>query len=146
METVKVKDVEKNASGWYEITLEDDDRTVSTKNQKLADAAFAGRGTPVEVEINERQNGSFTNRYLNKIGDLTDERSSNGGGKAGSRPRTGGGGKSPEDQKRIMKQWALGRAVELLAASDVDIAFPLTDEQFADLKTTADKLYESVTK
>lgn len=137
METVTVKDVEKNSAGWYEITLENDDRTVSTKNQKLADAAFASRGTPVEAEINSRKNGSFENHYLNKFGDVSDTRA---GGNGGGRPRSGGG-KSPQEQNTIAQQWAIGRAVELLLGSEEAIAFPLNDEQLSALQMTAQSLF-----
>jgi hypothetical protein len=133
METVKVRDVEKSGTGWYEITLEDD-RTISTKNQAMADAAFASRGTEVEVEINEVQKGTYTNRYLNKFGDIGDT-------KPKSAPRSGGGGARPEkNQEAIRKQWAFGRALELLRDSQEEYSFPLSTEDFQKVQLQADAL------
>lgn len=138
METVKVKDVEAGKNGWREITLEDG-RTVSTKNKAIADAAFASRGTEVEVEINSVQRGSFTNHYLNKFGDISDERDSD---MPKSAPRKNGSGFSPKNQDDIAKQWAIGRSVELLALSDSAVKFPLDDDTVAAIQLSAQTLLD----
>jgi hypothetical protein len=142
METVTVKDVEKSDRGWFEITLEDG-RTVSTKNSKLADAAFAGRGTEVEVEINESKNGSFTNYYLNKLGDVSDQRkgtsSGNGSSKRTARPQ------DDDRQKVIEREWAMGRAVELyngcIGVSDFS---DLGEREFAAMEAVAERLLKFI--
>jgi flagellar basal body rod protein FlgG len=143
METVTVKDVEKSDRGWFEISLEDG-RTVSTKNSKLADAAFAGRGTAVEVEINESKNGSFTNYYLNKLGDVSDERkgtsSGNGSSKRTARPQDDG------RQQVIEREWAMGRAVELYTNSigGVKNLDELGEGDFASMEAVADRLLKFI--
>lgn len=142
METVKVRDVEKTSTGWYEITLEDDDRVISTKNQAMADAAFASRGTEVEVEINEviksTEKGTFTNRYLNKFGDMSDSKPKSAP-RSGGRP-SGGGARPEKNQEAIRKQWAFGRALELLRDSEEEYSFPLSTEDFAKVTKQAEAL------
>ena len=121
METVKIADVKKNARDWYEISLDGDDRVLATKDSKLADVANASIGADVEVVVNSRPNGNYTNHYLQEIGGVKETRSPRAAGSA-SRPA----GKSPEVQADIAKQWALGRAVETLMASSEDFGFPLS--------------------
>lgn len=136
METVVVKDVEK-AGDWYEVTFTDG-RTASTKSQKLADAAFAGRGSDVEVEVNTR--GKFT--YLNKLGDLSD-RPTGGAGGAARGGRTGGGGYARREETvpdAVAKQWAIGRAIELLALKDEEVGV-LSDDQLRTIQLNAQSLY-----
>lgn len=127
METVIVKEVDgPNASGWYEVELEDG-RKASTKNEEMAKTAFQSRGSEVPVEISERVNGKFTNIYLNEIDGIKDtpKRGRKASTTSGSAPAPSRGGKTPEEQNRIARQWAYGRAVELLVGSGAEFAFPL---------------------
>ena len=137
METVTVKSVEKTPSGWNEILLEDG-RKVSTKDSKLAEAAFQSRDKEIQVEINTTTRGDFTNHYLNAIEGVEagSPRRSNG---AAPRGRSGGG-KSPAEQERIARQWAYGRAVEALSMSSTDFTVPFDDATKAALTETAEWL------
>jgi hypothetical protein len=124
LETVIVKDVDgPNASGWYEVALEDG-RKASTKNEEMAKTAFQSRGSEVPAEISERVNGKFVNIYLNEIDGIKDapRRGRKPAATASPAPR---GGKSPEEQERIARQWAYGRSVELLVGSGAEFVFPL---------------------
>lgn len=145
MENVTVKNVEKNGA-WYEVELEDG-RKASTKNQDVADAAFASRGNEVPAVINSQVKGKFTNTYLNEIAGVSD-----GGKKRSGVSNGSGGGVSgsgiPErapgrDQERIARQWAYGRSTELLIASGMDFTFPLDITDFQKLKAQADTLLEA---
>lgn len=136
-ETFIVDKVDEGTNGWYEITLKDG-RMVSTKNKKFAEHAHATRGSELEGELNEVKRGKFTNIYLNSLDGVEDEaRSTNGGS---GRPRRGGGGRSPAEQDRIARQWAYGRAVELLATSTQEFTMPLDSVQKKALEETADWL------
>lgn len=149
METVTIKDVKKNERDWYEITLEGDDRVLATKDEDLVKAATAAiGGSPVAVEVNTRVKGTYTNHYIVSV-DGVKEKSRprvSGSGPALTRsasPRTSGGGRDPETQERIARQWAYGRAIELLMASEQEFSFPLDQFQFEALKTQADALLEA---
>lgn len=137
METIVVEDVDKNASGWYEITLKDG-RKVSTRNTEFADAAFASRGSEVEAEVNSVKKGDFTNHYLNRFGDLEDsarpKRASGGTAKAS--------GRSAETQNDIAKQWAVGRATELMIATGT-FNFPLSADDLSNLAQTAQDILKT---
>lgn len=147
METVTVTDVEKSGTGWYEISLQDG-RTVSTKNQTLADAAFAGRGTEVEVEVNEVKRGTFTNHYLNKIGDLSDEKKGAAAPRNGTSKRAATPAQNDERQKIIEREWAMGRAVELYNNSigGTKNFDQLGESDFVALEFVADRLLQYAKK
>lgn len=142
METVKILDVKKNERDWYEISLEGDDRVLATKDSKLAEVATASVGGAAEVEVNTRTKGNFTNHYLKSIGGVSESRPAAAPAK---RSAPSGGGRDPETQERIARQWAYGRAVELLMASDVDVSFPPSEPVQKALTETANWLL-SVTK
>jgi hypothetical protein len=134
-ETVTIKDVTQKPTGWYDIVLEGDDRVLSTKASELAEVANAAKGGSVEVEFTTKENGRFTNHYLESVG-----------GSKGTTPRRK---TSPapiskatpkRDDERIARQWAYGRAVELLIASDTPFNFPLSEDQLKDLAAQADAL------
>lgn len=143
METVTVTGVSgPNEKGWYEIELEDG-RTPNTKNVQIFEAAKSSKGTAVEVTLNETVNGKFKNLYINSFGEIEDAKpargkvAANNGG--GSRPNFGGG-KSADVQERIARQWAHGRAVELLIASGDEYVLPLDAATESKLQATADAL------
>jgi len=137
-ETIIVKEVNEGTNGWYEVSLEDG-RKASTKDKRLADAAFATRGQEIEAELGTSTNGKFTNIYLNGITGVE----TNGGPRPARGRSTGGSaprGKSPEEQDRIARQWSYGRAVELLATSSTEFTLPLNDATKKALTETADWL------
>jgi hypothetical protein len=141
---VVVADVNPTSGGWKEVTFEGGVAPASTKSQAVADAAFASRGSEVDAVINETKRGNFTNRYLNEIAGVSD-----GGGAGRGKGSTttaakpsGGRGKSPEEQDRIARQWAFGRATELLAASGEEFTLPLEGETLQSVIATAETLLE----
>lgn len=143
MTTVIVKDVEKKTNGWFEVQFESGD-PASTKSQEVADRAFEVRGDEVEAKINEVTRGKFTNRYLNEIAGVSDgggPRRASGDGTP-RRQQAQGGGRSEETQERIARQWAYGRAVELLIGSGKEFDFPLQGEDLANVAKTAETLLE----
>lgn len=136
-ETVVIKGVDgPNPSGWYEVELEDG-RKPSTKDEDVAQAAFARRGESAEVVIGEQVKGNFTNLYLNQIdgiGNVKPTRKPSAGRTA--KPSTvAASGNDAERQKRISQQWAMGRAVEMKIAG-----IELTDEVLAELVANRDRL------
>ena len=150
LETVKIVDVKKNARDWYEITLDGDDRVVATKNDKLAEAATAAVGKSAEVEINTQTRGAFTNHYLNEIDGVKDDSKPRASAKPRSPISTGyvasgisSGGRDSATQERIARQWAYGRAIELLMASDKSFDFPLDSLQFDSLRQQAEALLDA---
>lgn len=140
MEQVTIDRVFTGKNGWFDIKVEDG-RRLSTRIKKLADQAKAAEGTTVLVELTEKQNGEFTNYYLNKVAPLADE---NGEQTAVQKIATAtapaapqGGGRNRNDIVGV--QWAYGRAVEIATMKD-DLTFPLDDESVAKLTITAESL------
>ncbi len=143
METVTILDVAKNASNWYEVELEDG-RVASTKDKKVADQAEAAiNGGPVVADINEKQNGSFTNIYLNGIGGeatAVGKKLSVVKPPYAAKPMSGPEKPSTRDADRqacIQAQWALGRAIELLGTSGMDFVYPLDTDTFQGVQAQA---------
>lgn len=135
METVIVKDVsEPNERGWYTVELEDG-RTPTTKNPEVAKAAFQSRGTEVPVKINEQTSGKFTNLYINEVDGIKDAPK-----RGASASRSTGSSAAPKDNERIARQWAYGRAVELLVASGTTFDFPLSSELMSAVAEQANAL------
>ncbi len=151
METVTVKDVTKNGQ-WYEISVDEYEEKISTKDRTLADAVNASVGNKVNVVINVRENGKFTNRYLQSVEptngtDTPSDTKVKNLVAAAAAPiatttpepiRTSA--KADDRQRQIVAQWAFGRATELLAGSGEDYVLPLTEEIFANVKATAEAL------
>ena len=141
-ETVNVKSVQQNGA-WFEIDLEDG-RKVSTKSQKLAEAANANRGAEVEADITTQQKGNFTNHYVNMIAGVKDgfkkatKKAATNGGTSTATPMT------DDRSNAIQHQWAMGRAVELLVGSDAEYTFPLDDATRDQLIATRDFLLGTV--
>lgn len=142
-ETVTIKEVTSKGNGWFNVELEGDDRVLATKREKLAELANASVGSPVEVEINTREKGRFTDHYLEAI---NGEKGDSVLAKARIRsvaPRAAASGttaKSGDVQERIARQWAFGRATELLIASDREFSFPLDADTLASLEAQANAL------
>ena len=141
IETVQIADVKNKGNGWYDITLEQDERVLSTKDTRLAEIATASVGASAEVEINTRTKGSFTNHYLQTInGEKESGRPTRSAPRSAPAPT---GGRDTATQERIARQWAMGRAVELLVSSDASYGFPVDDETFALLCEQASKLLDA---
>lgn len=133
-QTVVVERVVPTRGDWFEVHFEDGSKA-STKNPAIAEAAEASVGDQVLAVINSKQNGNFTNYYLNQIGDVKDA-------PAKAKPRTAKSmttpAAGPDDRdKRISTQWAYGRSVELLMASGRDFDLPLDEDTQAVLESTA---------
>lgn len=142
-ETVQIKDVKNKGNGWYDITLEEDDRVLSTKDTRLAELATASVGSFSDVEINTRTKGSFTNHYLQSINGEKGDDSGRGKKASASTTTSFSGGRSEETQERIARQWAMGRAVELLVSSEASYGFPLDEKTFKMLADQASALLDA---
>lgn len=126
-----------NSNGWWEVTFEDG-KKASTKNEDVAKAAFQSRGGEVPAVISEVVNGKFTNVYLNEIDGVKDS-FKKGGRKAAAAPAAKAG-RTPAENDRIARQWAYGRAVELLIGSGAEFAIPLDSATMSQLAETAEAL------
>lgn len=137
-ETMTVEKVDgPNSNGWYEVTFEGG-KVATTKNEELAKAAFQSRGGEVAVVISERVNGRFTNVYLNEIDGVKDT-PRKGKATTASAPKSGGG-RTPAENDRIARQWAYGRAIELLIGSGGEFAFPLDSVTMSSVSEVATAL------
>jgi hypothetical protein len=122
LETVTIVDVNKNERNWYEVELEDG-RVAATKDKKVADAAYEAVGTPILADINVKQNGDFTNIYLNGIGEGTTVTRKVAKGKAEApAPATATGAEKPstrdaDRQAAIQSQWAFGEGASVVLGS-----------------------------
>lgn len=143
-ETVVVESVNDKRNGWYEVSLADG-RVVSTNSAEIAGIAGTVEGTEAEVKLSDPLvRGKFTTIYLNEINGVKGR-----GGGGGSSPRASSGSPAPrgddaERQKKISRQWAMGRAVELLLGSGEPYAFPPNAETTANLVATRDWLLSTV--
>src|SRR6266496_1491398 len=135
METITVTDVDSPAAAGkpYLIKLEDG-RELATWNEDIAKEAFQNKGEEAKATIGTKVNGSFTNHYLNAINDVKDKKPARA--KASS-ARVQAGTRDPQVQERIARQWAYGRAVELLVGSGEDFTFPLDSATLSGLSETA---------
>lgn len=140
-ETITVKDVERKPSGWVEVSLEDG-RTVATKNSAIAELAFSTRGTPQQAVIGTSQKGKFTNYYLNALGEVSDKPAGSGNGAKSASAIPQAAPAANAVQERIARQWAYGRAVELLVASGAEFSLPLDAKTQKVLDTQAATLLE----
>lgn len=140
METVTIEKVQENERGWTEVTTAEYDEPLVTKESKLAKAAKGLAGQKAKVDVNVKENGNFTNRYLNGIepaeGSTVDET-------AAAAPTPTRKDDREETQKRIAAQWAIGRAVELHAASGGTLETILDGDTFAAVQTVAESLLKA---
>lgn len=135
METITVKEVDgPNSNGWYEVLL-DDGRKVSTKDEAVAKAAFQSRDVEAEAVISSQTKGKFTNVYLNQINGVGETRPK----KPAAKPAASTG-RDPATNDRIARQWAYGRATELLIGSGAEFVFPLDSKTMSDLSEVASGL------
>lgn len=126
-----------NTNGWYTVTFEGG-REATTKNEDLAKTAFQSRGSEVPVVISERVNGKFTNVYLNEIDGVKDTPKRSG--KPAATASKGSSGRTPAENDRIARQWAYGRAIELLIGSGSEFAFPLDSATMSSVSDVASAL------
>lgn len=126
-----------NSNGWYEVVFEDGSKA-STKNDDLAKEAFQSRGTEVPAVVSTVENGKFTNVYLNEINGVKDAFKK--GSKARSASSAPKGGRTPAENDRIARQWAYGRAVELLVASGQEFVFPADSALMSQIAEQAELL------
>lgn len=144
--TVTIKEVTDKGNGWFEVALDGDDKVLSTKSTTLAELANASVGGEAVVEFNSRTKGKFTDHYLESVnGEKGNGAAKPAAKKPASRAITTAapGGKSQDTQERIARQWAFGRATELLIASDREFSFPLDADTAADLKLQASALLDA---
>ena len=97
------------------------------------------------VEFNSRTKGKFTDHYLESV---NGEKGNGAAKPAAKKPASSirpaaSGGKDQATQERIARQWAFGRATELLIASDREFSFPLDADTAADLKLQASALLDA---
>lgn len=64
---VKIREVKgPNGNGWYSV-IDGNDVEYTTKKKDLADKAKSLEGKNAEIEFSLKENGQYTNRYLDKI-------------------------------------------------------------------------------
>ena len=141
-EKIEVKSVDgPNDNGWYEVELSDG-RKSSTKDEAVAKEAFARLGEEVDAVIGTTTKGNFTNIYLNQINGVGDLKPA--ARRSSGAARSGGGSAAPaKDTERIARQWAYGRATELLIAAGGPAAFPLSPEDMSNLSAQAKALLDA---
>ncbi len=125
-------------SGYWELEVAEYDEPLATKEQKLINVISGlSKGQQVSVQMGVKQNGDFTNRYLNDITVGTFPES--------SVPAVSAVGPSKRDERqdtqaRIEAQWAFGRAVELHVAGGGSLADLSDTDKFAALQVAAESL------
>lgn len=147
MEVVSVVDVNKNERNWYEIEVKEYDEPLTTKEKKLADAAFAAKDQQIQVQVNVKENGNFTNRFLNDVQSL------DGGVPVATTPpastpeipTVSRSNEREDTQRRIAAQWAYGRAIELHIAGGGTLLDALDTDKFQAMSAVADALLLATT-
>lgn len=105
---VKIRDVKgPNQNGWFSV-IDGNDVEYTTKKQDLADKAKSLVGKNAEIEFSLKENGQYTNRYLDKIQPAASAPESSGGG---------GGGPSSHDIGRMARFSAMNTAAIICAAT-----------------------------
>ena len=131
---------ETGRNGFWEMEVVEYNEPLATKEQKIIDVIKGlAPGQQAQVEMGVKVNGDFTNRYLNSIIPT----GTNGEGPIPQVPAAPLPSKRDErtdTQNRIQAQWAIGRAVELHAASGGDLGSLLDSDTFARLTTVAESL------
>ena len=101
---VKIREVKgPNGNGWFSI-LDGNDVEYQTKKQDLADRAKSLIGQNAEIEFTLKENGKYTNRYLDKV-------------QPAAAPPSGGGGPSSHDIGRMARFSAINTAAIICAAT-----------------------------
>jgi hypothetical protein len=135
---------ETGRNGFWEMEVAEYDEPLATKEQKIIDLIKnVPQGSQARVEMGVKQNGDFTNRYLNAftLGDVPGN-TPQPVAPAGPTKRD----ERQETQNRIQAQWAIGRAVEIHAATGGDLGSLLDSDNFARLTTVAESLLAAANK
>lgn len=110
---VKIREVKgPNGNGWFSI-LDGNDVEYQTKKQDLADRAKSLIGQNAEIEFTLKENGKYTNRYLDKV-------------QPAAAPPSGGGGPSKQDVGRMARFSAMNTAAIICAAVEGSNTTPQT--------------------
>lgn len=123
--TVKIEDVKiKTLNDGRElfIVVDGSGKDYTTMKREIAELARTWKGGEAMVEYDEKQNGQYTNRYLNKImqAPMHDSNGSGNNGFTIEAPQQQPG----EKEQNIAKSVALKAAVELAAAGKLDTNTP----------------------
>jgi hypothetical protein len=132
---------ETGRNGFWEMEVAEYDEPLATKEQKLIDVIRSlAPGSAVEVEMGVKQNGDFTNRYLNSITPLNGETIL----QAPAAPSAPAGPTKRDErestQARIQAQWAFGQALQVYVAGGGDLQGLHDTDTFAGVQTAADIL------
>lgn len=102
---VKIREVKgPNGNGWFSV-IDGNDVEYTTKKKDLAEKAQSLVGQTAEIEFTLKENGQYTNRYLDKIQP------------AAAPAPSGGGGPSREDVGRMARFSAMNTAAIICAAT-----------------------------
>ena len=109
-----------NEHGFYDIKA--DGKKFSTKKSNIAERAKEFHNRQATLEYTEKQNGQYTNYYLENV------TAPGGGGPSGS-SGTGSRGMSPEDVLRVTRLSAVSSAATLLngTSTDAETLFKIAD-------------------
>lgn len=101
---VKIREVKgPNGNGWFSV-IDGNDVEYTTKKKDLADKALSLAGQNAEIEFTLKENGQYTNRYLDKVQP------------AAAPPSGGGSGPSQETVGRMARFSAMNTAAIICAA------------------------------
>lgn len=105
---VKIREVKgPNQNGWFSV-IDGNDVEYTTKKQDLADRAKSLIGQNAEIEFSLKENGKYTNRYLDKV-------------QPAAAPPSSGGGPSQHDIGRMARFSAMNTAA-IICASTGDVS------------------------
>jgi hypothetical protein len=132
---------ETGRNGFWEMEVVEYNEPLATKEQKLIDVIRSlAPGSAVEVEMGVKQNGDFTNRYLNSITPLNGETIL----QAPAAPAAPAGPTKRDErestQARIQAQWAFGQALTIFTAQGYVLKDLLDTDTFAQVQTAAEIL------
>jgi hypothetical protein len=130
---------ETGRNGFWEMEVVEYNEPLATKEQKLIDVIRSlAPGSAVEVEMGVKQNGDFTNRYLNSITPLNGETIL----QAPAAPAAPAGPTKRDErestQARIQAQWAFGQALTIFTAQGYVLKDLLDTDTFAQVQTAAE--------
>jgi hypothetical protein len=139
---VTVENVQETGrNGFWEMEVAEYDEPLATKEQKIIDVIKSlAAGQQAQVEMGVKQNGDFTNRYLNSITPTGGAVEPKPGAPA---PQAVGPTKRDEresTQARIQAQWAFGQALQVYVAGGGDLQGLHDTDTFAGVQTAADIL------
>ena len=141
LETVTIVSFDTNARGWFEVTTEEYDEPLVTKDAKVIKQVEALGIGPANVDVNVKPNGDFINRYLNGAEATNGEVLAAPAPSAEVQAVTESKRNEREaTQLRIEAQWAFGRAIELHIAQGGSLNDLLDSDKFSALQAAAEML------